>query len=106
MSDLDAAREWVGSQPGDTDLQAVINRYDGDPSRAALSVLRTRRADMVAEFDTVSVTGDVSTTRRLEHRLAALDRQITALEALCGLPSTLGVTGLRSAPLVTRSGRR
>jgi len=97
VSDLSIAREWVGSEPCDNDVRAAIAVHDS-AERAALAILRARRADMVAAAARWAVAGDYSqdTTANIK----ALDAQVARLERLCGedddaLPvvNSVGITG-------------
>lgn len=97
MSDLSTVREWVGSEPCDADARAAIAAHDS-AERAALAILRARRADMVAAAARWAVSGDYSqdTTANIK----ALDGSIARLERICGedddaLPvvNSVGITG-------------
>lgn len=87
--DLARIREWVGSSPDDGDVATVYERVGEDPLAAALSILRTRRADMLAEPATWAVSGEYSQSTK--DNLAALDRQIADLETLVPGESTSGL---------------
>ena len=95
-TDLDVAREWVGSEPCDGEVLDAIEIHLG-PHRAALAILRARRADMVAAAARWAVSGDYSqdTTANIK----ALDDHIARLEAVCG-EATSALPTLTSAPIV------
>lgn len=82
-NDLDEIREWVGSEPGDADVEIVYGRT-GSVVGAALSILRTRRADLLAGPATWAVAGEYSESNA--ENLKRLDAQISALERLAGEP--------------------
>lgn len=80
---LDQIREWVGSEPSDVDVETVWERK-GSVDGAALSILRTRRADLLAGPATWAVAGEYSESNA--ENLKRLDAQISALERLAGEP--------------------
>ncbi len=75
-------REWVGSSPADTEVYAALDRYDGDTNRAALAILRARRADMVSAAAQWAVSGDYS--QDATANIKALDAHIGRLERVTG----------------------
>lgn len=97
MTPLLAAREWVGSQPPDGELLTIIAQHDGDPKRAALAVLRRRRADMSAQAAQWAVAGDYS--QSTVANIKALDDLIGRLERDLGLDDGDGLPTLKSAPI-------
>lgn len=94
-SELQSAREWVGSTPCDSDVLEAIDTH-GDPLRAALSILRMRRADLTAAAMKFAVAGDYSqdTTANLK----ALDDLIRRLERDLGVDDD-GLAVLTSTPI-------
>lgn len=80
---MDAAtRAWLLDQLGTaTDLADLEDRYTrlGSARAVALSVLRTRRAALLAQPAKVSVTGVVNVD--YAEIIKALERQITELES-------------------------
>ncbi len=74
---LAAIREWVGSTPDDAAVETVYLRT-GTVEAAALSILRTRRADLVTGPVSWAVEGDYREDR--SKNLDALDRLIARLE--------------------------
>lgn len=96
---LQIAREWVGSQPDDTALQAAIDEWRS-PHRAALAILRARRADMIAQPAKWAVVDDYS--QDASANLRALDDQIARLEALVPEEGTDPV-GWSSTPIIPPS---
>jgi hypothetical protein len=90
---LDAIREWVGSTPDDTTVESTYQRTGvGTVERAALAILRKRRADMVASPAEWDLTGDYS--QKTGKNLDELDKLIAALE---------GITGAAGAGTMTTS---
>lgn len=79
-------REWVGTQPDDGTIGALFADHNHDPLRTALSILRTRYADMTANPAKWAVVDDYSqdTTANLE----ILASRIQRLEILTGETST------------------
>ncbi len=71
-------REWVGSSPDDPEVYAALDRYDDDANRAALAILRSRRADMVTQAAKWAVSGDYS--QDATANIKALDAHIARLE--------------------------
>lgn len=96
LSDIATVREWVGSTPSDSDLIATIGLHDGNPQRAALAILRVRRADLTAAAMQFAVAGDYSqdTTANLK----ALDALIGRLERELGVDDD-GLAVLTSTPI-------
>ena len=80
-SDLAIVREWVGSEPCDNDARSAVSIH-GTAERAALAILRARRADMVAAAARWAVADDYSqdTTANIK----ALVESIARLERLTG----------------------
>lgn len=81
-AEIEAVRDWVGSEPDDAAIGGALARSGGDPDRAALSILRRRRNDMLTDPVDYSVAGDHS--RSYAENLARLDRLIGRLAVLCG----------------------
>lgn len=79
VDDLTWMREWLGSGPADADLQARLDAYEGVRTLAAISLLRQRRADMLADPLSYSIRGDV--TVNAQANMKALDDLIAQLEA-------------------------
>jgi hypothetical protein len=77
--DLLWMREWVGSQPDDAALATTYGSY-GSRTLAALSILKARRADLLADPLSYSIRGDV--TVNAQGNLNALDGFISQLEAI------------------------
>lgn len=79
-ADLAWMREWIGSTPDDATLEERLAVYDGVRSLTVLGVLRTRRADLLADPLSYSIRGDV--TVNATANLAALESLIASLEAV------------------------
>jgi hypothetical protein len=77
-SDLAWMREWIGSSPDDAALADKLAAYDGKRTLAALGILRSRRADLLADPLSYSIRGDVSVNAA--GNLSALDSLIAQLE--------------------------
>lgn len=75
-------REWTGSQPDVVALETVYLR-EGTVEASALSILRTRRADLVSGAISWAVEGDYREDRA--KNLEALDAQIAKLEDQLGV---------------------
>lgn len=103
-ADVEAVREWVGSDPDATTVQATLTRHDGDAHRAALAILRQRRADVAAAPERWDIDGDGSEQQGKAATLTALDRDIARLERLTG--DTSAVVSLSSAPICAPRGAR
>lgn len=89
MTDVDpiwAVREWVGSLPEDGDIEDALVRHDDDAKRAALAILRVRRADLVASAAKWAVDGDYS--QDATANIKALDAVIGRLENDLGVDET------------------
>ena len=78
-ADLRDVRRWVGTNPDDTTLTALLD----EPltvAATALAVLGARRADMLAAPAILDVDGDMS--RSYVTNLTQLDQQIADLEKI------------------------
>lgn len=98
QSDVSKVREWVGSGVDASDIADALAEHDGDTDRAALAILRLRRADMVMEAAKFAVAGDYS--QDATANIKALDAQIGRLERAleldeAGLPemTSASITG-------------
>ena len=104
MTLIDDVRDWVGSTPDDDTIQGVIDRYDTDTEpakRAALSILRRRRADLDGTgARSFSIDGDVSWGSVGKDALTGLDRKIAHLCGLVGEPVDTGLPALTSTPIL------
>lgn len=78
---IDAVRDWVGSSPDDETIHDTLGRHNDDVHLAAQTILRRRRADMVANPAQWGVDGDYS-QRVMDFQLAALDAQLERLAVL------------------------
>lgn len=78
-------RDWTGDAwPTDDDaITAQLVRFDDDPLKAALALLRRRAADLEGGFSSFSTDGDASWSRRAD-QLAAVQDKVARLERLCG----------------------
>lgn len=103
MTDLDIVRDWVGSTPDDTAVNATLARWPDDtaaPQKAALSILRRRLADLEADPATMAIDGDISWSTAQDQR-QAIRAKIRSLEAAVGDTTTTSLTPpLTSAPIV------
>lgn len=80
---LDAIREWVGSTPDDNTVESTYQRTGvGTVARAALAILRKRRADLLAQPAEWDLDGDYG--QKTGKNLDELNAQIAALEAITG----------------------
>lgn len=70
-------REWIGDDPDDSTVQALWTAY-GTVNRVSLSVLRRRRAALLADPAKLSIDGE--TSEDWTANLNALDSDIAALE--------------------------
>lgn len=75
-------REWIGvAPPSDAELEALyVDAFDSDAMRVVLSILRERRAALVANPLSYSVSGDYSVDRASQ--VKALDDLIGKAEGL------------------------
>lgn len=82
-------RDWTGDAwPTDDDAITVqLVRFDDDPLKAALALLRRRAADLEGGFSSFSTEGDASWSRRAD-QLAAVQDKVARLERLCGDTAT------------------
>ncbi len=87
---IDQVREHVGSTPDDIAIEDALDRTEGSPLRAALRVLRLRRADLIAGPGRLSVDQDYS-REITKTQLDALDRQIAEVMRLIDIED--GVIG-------------
>lgn len=87
--DIEAVRDWVGATPDDGTIVGVVARA-GSPHAAALSILRRRRADILAAPAVLSEDGGLS--RTWTENLSALAAQISRLEGIVG-EAAAGPTG-------------
>ena len=94
-SEMDIAREWVGSSPCDPDLIEAITTH-GTGRRAALAILRARRADLATHPAKWGVAGDYS--EDASANLAALDDLIRRLERDLGIDDD-GLPQMTSTPI-------
>ena len=82
-TDREAVRDWVGSAPDDTAVDAAVAAYADAAhpvERAALRILRRRRAD--SQFSSFSVDGDASWNQTAW--LADIDKRISDLRHRIG----------------------
>ena len=98
QSDVSKVREWVGSSIESAAIAAALSEHDGDTDRAALAILRARRADMVMEAAKFAVAGDYSqdataNIKALTDQIERLERALDLDEA--GLPemTAASITG-------------
>lgn len=94
---IDIVREWVGSEPTDTVILEVLGRYRDDPFKAALSILRRRYADLVAEPASWDIKDDYGQSTR--DNIAALRAQIRRLEDITEDEDAIK-EGWQSVPIV------
>lgn len=82
-ADTRTVKEWVGALADDATIaEALVDLVD--PRKAALSILRQRRADMAANMGgTLAVYRDVTISITAE-QLAELDKLIAGLESILG----------------------
>lgn len=81
---LAAIREWTGSTPDDAALETAYTLKGNSVEGAALSVLRTRRSDLLTGAVSWGLDGDYREDRA--KNLEALDADIARLEGLTGTP--------------------
>lgn len=81
-SPLTRLRTWIGTTPDDGDALAVLVDHDDQVEAAALTILRTRYADMVSNPAKWAVVDDYS--QDATANLKALAARITALEEVTG----------------------
>jgi hypothetical protein len=87
--DLAEVRRWVGSKPGDAEIDERFRRLSS-ASAVALEILRQRLADMIADPLVYRVEGDASWS--YEHNISHLCSQISQLEVASDVPLTGGMT--------------
>lgn len=92
-------RDWTGdAYPADDDaITAQLVRFDDDPSRAALALLRRKLADLESGFSSFSTDGDASWTRSKE-QADAVRAKVARLEQLTGSGPSRGET-MTSTPI-------
>ncbi|HEX2578673.1 MAG TPA: hypothetical protein VHK88_20180 [Aquihabitans sp.] len=107
-AEVEAVRDWVGTEPSTTTIEAFLDRFatKSTPTAwAALSILRRRRRDVAVGPESWAVDGDYRETRNLTATLAALDLDIARLERITG--DTTGTAKvLDSAPICATGGER
>lgn len=105
MTLVDEVRDWVGTEPDDPTVNAALARFfdaDHQPERAALTILKRRRADLHTDrsFD---VNGDVAWGRVDKANLLGLDDTIYRLEEIiAGVTPGASVPVVSSVPVVGR----
>lgn len=80
---LAAIRQWTGSTPDDAALETVYLATGSTVEGAALSVLRTRRADLLTGALSWAVEGDYREDRT--GNLSGIDALIAELEGALGV---------------------
>jgi len=80
---VDLARDWLGSSVSDEEINAALDRFDGDPLLAARSILSRRLADFAL------IPGDLSVDQDYQRKITAqqidlLDRRLDAVRAEAG----------------------
>jgi hypothetical protein len=83
VSIIDDVRDWTGSTPDDDAIRSALDRTGQDAPKAALAILRRRRADMIANPAKWAVDGDYSQGQE-KYQLEALDATIHTLEVVTG----------------------
>ncbi len=102
MSLLDDVRDHVGNQPDDATVLDFLDRYAAvtEPAaRAALSILRRRRANLDADRS-FAVAGDASWGAVSVEGLRALDAKIARLEGVVGEIAPSRLPALTSVPIL------
>lgn len=94
-SPLTRIRRWVGTVPDDATLLVSIDDHDGNIDAAALTILRTRYADMVSHPAKWAVVDDYS--QDTSKNLQVLAAQIRALEEITG--ETVPPAGFTVTPI-------
>lgn len=107
--DLAAIREWVGSTPADSVLEATWARHE-NVYRVALEVLRARRADALATGD-LAIEGFYREGAPPAKALELLEGVINELEGLIAGDDddgigTAGPDGFAIGQMVRRDGQR
>lgn len=94
-------RDWTGDAwPADDDAITVqLVRFDDDPLKAALALLRRRAADIEGGYSSFATEGDASWSRRAD-QLAAVQRKIGQLERLTGTDATSGRETMTSTAIL------
>lgn len=95
-------REWVGSTTPAADLEAALAAHGGVRTLAALRILRTRRADLLADPLSYSIRGDV--TVNATANLVAVDSTIAQLEAQAADDGDLVPVGVIAGAGLERQG--
>lgn len=95
-ADLEAIRSWVGDTPSDSSIQSTWVAAGETVEATALSILRRRRANLVADPLKFGADGDWS--QDATANLKALDADIATLDSLV---STVDLSG--GLPTVTTS---
>lgn len=104
---VDEVADWVGNTVDTAVIAAALNRTSHDPHRAALSILRRRRMDLVDDVQSWRVDGDYSESKgSLIRRLAAVDDQIGRLERITGDTDGRGLDTVTSTPIRPLRGHR
>ncbi len=84
MTAIDDVRDWVGSEPDDATVLETLDRFAAitqPVERAALVILRRRRADLYGDRS-FAVAGDYSQTAASVENVKALTASIARLEGL------------------------
>lgn len=98
MTAADVVRDWIGTTPADDVVAATLARSGNDPHRAALSILRRRRADLIQSMRRIDIDQDYSETAHdLRAQIAALDPVIARLEHVVDDAPAAAV--IQSAPI-------
>lgn len=82
-------RDWTGdAYPADDDAITVqLVRFDDDPRRAALALLRRKLADLETGYSSFSTDGDASWSHTRE-QADAVRAKVARLEQLCGVTTS------------------
>jgi hypothetical protein len=98
---IDEVREHVGSTPDELAIIDALDRSEDNVLRAALRILRIRRADLISGPGRLSVDQDYS-REITKTQLDALDRQIAEVLRLIDLEDgTLGDEDDSALPAVS-----
>ena len=94
-------RDWTGDAwPTDDDAITVqLVRFDDDPLKAALALLRRRAADLELGYSSFSTDGDASWSRTTD-LLNAVQAKIVRLERLTGAEATAGRETMTGTPIL------
>jgi hypothetical protein len=95
-------RDWVGNDPDNVAVQQALDDT-GSIHAAALSILRTRRADMVRQPGKLAMSGDATVDWTANMKM--IDSQIAELEALAGVTGSNTVTVSRLTRTSSRACR-